>query len=163
MINEDFEDFINTGGLKHFPFGITKSKVLELLGNSSEDFNNAESSMVRYDRTEFYFYHPNPDEGLLDGIVILPFSIADEGNLEMDYRWLNEELNYEQVKKRLVENKVDFEETTHNSNDKIMKTKKGVIFFFFEEDMKINKVGRFVNPKDLKNTSSNTGYPQAGS
>ena len=51
-----FIDFLKTGTLKHFPFGIEELRVIKLLGQTDDHAEDMETSMIRYDWTEFYFY-----------------------------------------------------------------------------------------------------------
>ena len=150
MIKEDLFDFLNNGELKNFPFGSPKSLILDELGNNPDNYDDEESSYFKFDNTEFYFFHRNLDTPRLIGIVILPWPVGVDGNWEVNYRWLDKELKYSQTQQLLDQENIDFQETVVNEDDRVLITKSGVIFFFFEEDGKLNKIGRFIDIAQLE-------------
>ena len=150
MIKEDLFDFLINGELKNFPFGSPKSLILEKLGNSPDDYGDDESSYFTFDNTEFYFFHRNLDTPRLMGIVILPWPMGVDGNWDVNYRWLNEELNYAKSQELLKEENIDFQEAIINKDDHVLVTKGEVVFYFFEEDGKLNKIGRFIDIAQLE-------------
>ena len=87
--------------------------VINLLGKAGEKIESRESSMLKYDRTEFYFYHHESGLKYLNGIVIQPIPIsADKGNLRMNYYWLNKKLKYHSAKNQLELENINFIEIT---------------------------------------------------
>ncbi len=150
MIKEDLFDFLISGELKNFHFGSPKSLIIDELGSNPDNYDDEESSYFKFDNIEFYFFHRNLDTPRLIGIVILPWPVGVDGNWDVNYRWLNEELNYSQTQQILNQENIDFQEILVNEDDRALITKSGVIFFFFKEDGKLNKIGRFINIDQLE-------------
>lgn len=95
MIKENFIDFLKTGQLSHFPFGMEMNIIVDMLGEYDELIENEESSMIKYDRIEFYFYKGEKESNRLDGILIQPIPIAaNRGKLDMDYGWLDKKMDF---------------------------------------------------------------------
>jgi hypothetical protein len=152
MIIEDSIDFFRTGQLANFPFGLEKRNVITLLGDTEEQIENEESSVLKYDRTEFYFYHHKSGMKYLNGIIIQPIPIpADKGNLEMNYSWLTKNLNYLETKKKLKFESIKFIETIESAEDTlVLRTDGKVDFLFLRDDNKICKIGRYLSLDELE-------------
>ena len=152
MIIENTIDFIRTGQLINFPYGIEKRKVITLLGETEERIDNKESSMLKYDRTEFYFYHHESGIKYLTGIVIQPIPIpANKGNLKMDYSWLTKKLKFSNAKNQLKLEHIEFNEIIDRDNDSlVLRTEGKVELLFFRDDNLICKVGRYIDFEELE-------------
>src|SRR5687768_16487529 len=147
MIKENFIDFLKTGTLKHFPFGIEELRVIKMLGQTDDHAEDMESSMIRYDWTEFYFYKGDKDSSRLYGILIRPVPLAaDRFNLSMNYNWLDKKLDYTDVKEQLVQSGVKFTEIIQVSSKKenTLLTSGNVVFSFMRGGKMIESVGRFI-------------------
>src|SRR5688572_2255234 len=147
IIKEVFIDFLKTGKLNHFPYGMEEEKIIDLLGQPDEQVENEETSMIKYDRMEFYFYKGDKESKRLFGILIMPVSVSNNrSNLEMDYGWLEKELTDKQVRKLLIREGIAFDDSVsdYNKMDMVLKTEGEVVFFFSKQNHKINKVGRFL-------------------
>lgn len=151
MIIESTINFFRTGELVNIPLGTEKRMVINLLGKTGEKIESRESSMLKYDRTEFYFYHHESGLKYLNGIVIQPIPIsADKGNLRMNYYWLNKKLKYHSAKNQLKLENINFIEVADKDNDSLkLKTESGVEFLFFREDNYICKVGSYLEFEKL--------------
>src|SRR3989337_3717376 len=146
-IKEEFKYFLKTGSLKHFPYGMEEEKIIYLLGEPDEQVENEETSMIKYDRIEFYFYKGDKESKRLFGILIMPVSVSNNrSNLSMEYSWLDKELNDKQVRKHLIREGIAFDDSVsdYNKMDMVLKTEGEVVFFFSKQNHKINKVGRFL-------------------
>lgn len=157
MIKEDFVTFLKTGKLVHFPYGMEKMAVIRLLGKPDEEIENDESSMLKYDRTEFYFYKGDKDSNCLAGILIQPIPIAaSRRNLDMEYGWLDKTLDYRQTIDHLTKEGIAFKEssTGRHEQHKILITTGEVTFFFFNDPNRINKVGRFLPMEEFEQLSN---------
>ncbi len=157
MIKEDFVTFLKTGKLVHFPYGMEKLAVIRLLGKPDEEIEDDESSMLKYDQTEFYFYKGYKDSSCLAGILIQPIPIAaSRRNLDMDYLWLDKTLDYQQTIALLLEEGISFKEssTGRQEQHKIIITSGEVTFFFFNDPNRINKVGRFIPMEEFEQLGS---------
>lgn len=147
MIREYFIDFLKTGTLRHFPFGIEEWSVIKLLGQTDDHAEDLESSMIRYDWTEFYFYKGDKDSRRLYGILIRPGPMAaDRYNLSMNYHWLDKKLDYAGVKEQLIQSGIQFTEISPESSkkEKTLLTTANVLFTFAKGGKSIESVGRFI-------------------
>lgn len=157
MIKEDFISFLKSGKLSHFPYGMEKVSVTNMLGKPEEEIEDDESSMIKYDQTEFYFYKGNKDSNCLAGILIQPIPIAaSRRNLDMDYGWLSKTLDYNQIIKHLLDERISFKESSTGRHEqyKIIITAGEVTFFFFNDPNRINKVGRFIPMDEFEQLGS---------
>ena len=157
MIREDIIAFLKTGELIHFPYGMEKALLIKLLGQPDEEIEDDESSMLKYDQTEFYFYKGYKDSNCLAGILIQPIPIAaSRRNLDMDYRWLDKSLDYQQTIALLTEEGITYKEssTGRHEQHKIIITSGEVTFFFFNDPNRINKVGRFLPMEEFEQLGS---------
>ena len=147
MIKENFIDFLKTGTLKHFPFGIEELSVIKLLGPTDDHAEDMETSMIKYDWTEFYFYKGDKDSSRLYGILIHPVPLAaDRFNFSMNYHWLDKKYDYAGTKELLIQSGVEFREILPQSakQEKTLKTSGNVVFSFSKEGKNIESVGRFI-------------------
>jgi hypothetical protein len=147
MIKENFIDFLKRGTLRHFPFGIEELRVIKLLGQTDDHAEDMESSMIKYDWTEFYFYKGDKDSSRLYGILIHPVPLAaDRFNFSMNYDWLDKKLDYTGTKAQLIQSKIEFAETFSGKSkkEKTLKTKSNVVFSFSKDGKSIVSVGRFL-------------------
>jgi hypothetical protein len=157
MIKEDFIAFLTSGRLTHFPYGMEKVSVIKMLGEPEEEIEDDESSMIKYDRTEFYFYKGDKDSNCLAGILIQPIpEAAARRNLDMDYGWLDKTLDYNQSIRHLLEEGILFTEssTGRQAQHKIIITTGAVTFYFFESPNRINKIGRFMPMEEFEKLST---------
>ena len=100
-------------------------------------------SLIKYDLTEFYFGHEETQT--LYGIQITYSQPADVQKLQMDYRELVKAPGRNELKDFLNSNRIAFQEITspYDPSDQILAIEADILFFFDEEE-KLQKFGRFL-------------------
>jgi hypothetical protein len=114
MIQEQLKYFLDKGALAHIDFGISRSRLTELLGNTNCVYyaNDTDKfpSIYKYGRLEFYYMIDDLEEGL-SGIVFQPLPRpADKGNLNCNYNSWNEKLDINKAIDYLNRNNIRFQE-----------------------------------------------------
>lgn len=148
MKKEDILHFLRHGQLAHIKMGMSLKEVENLLGQNPGwkvpiSRKDKRPSLIKYDRTEFYFGHEEIQP--LYGIQITYSQPADVQKLQMDYRELVKAPNRNGLKDFLNSNKIPFQEITspYDPSDQIFALESNILFFF-DEDENLQKFGRFL-------------------
>lgn len=158
MVKENIIDFLRTGELTNFPFGSDRQTILDKLGNNPDwivtiSKKDKRPALIKYDQTEFYFNRQ--DNQRLYGVQVTYSQPADKKGLHMEYGDLRQALDYGQTKDFLTRNNVPFIETSSDfdTGTQVIKTQ-GQVSFFFSDENRLEKFGRFIygNEKKLKST-----------
>ena len=148
MIKEDILYFLRHGELNHIKMGMSLKEVENLLGQNPGwkvpiSRKDKRPSLIKYDRTEFYFGHEEIQA--LYGIQITYSQPANIQKLQMDYQELVKAPGRNGLKDFLISNKIPFQETPspYDPSDQILALETDILFFFDEEE-ELQKFGRFL-------------------
>ena len=148
MIKEDILHFLRHGQLAHVKMGMSLKEVEHLLGQNPGwkvpiSRKDKRPSLIKYDQTEFYFGHEEIQA--LYGIQITYSQPASSQKLLMDYRELVKAPARNGLKDFLTSYKIPFQEKTspYDPLDQIFALETDILFFF-DEDGKLQKFGRFL-------------------
>jgi len=171
----EIKDFIKTGNFGEFKeihFGMTRDKLIEIIGDTEhKGFTYKKSkfpSILLYGNIEFYF--EEGENGRLNGFQIIPFRPrTDKYNLKINLSFIEPKLRFdsalkildsESIKYKLVKNEFD-------SNDvRRIETEGKVQLIFTAEINKtylIHKVSKFVelNSEQIKMKQVNFSIPES--
>ena len=153
----DIVEFLKTGNFGEFKelhFGMSRSKLTEVLGETEwKVFTRKKSeyaSIYKYGKVEFYF--EEEENGRLCGIQILPISQeAELINLEIDYEFIESNLDYESTMKSLEIASVNYENVESEfDSDEVRRilTEGGVQIIFnegyFNKPNSLEKISKFI-------------------
>lgn len=150
----EIKEFLRTGNVnesKEIRFGITRNKLVEVLGDSQHQYFSSKKlkfpAIYKYGKVEFYF--ETGIKGKLYGIQILP-TIQEEDLININYSLINSNLDYrsalnylesEFINYKLIKSKFDSEDVVRIETE----GKVQLIFLKdFNEDIIIQKVHKFV-------------------
>ncbi|MGB1243266.1 MAG: hypothetical protein ACPG49_12135 [Chitinophagales bacterium] len=152
MLKENIIDFLKTGELTNFPFGISLTIVFSILGETKWTIpisrKDRRIAVAKYGQIEFYFDYGFPQK--LHGIKVIYSEMGkkgiiqrfegEKGRMKVNYQRFEGEVSYTETKKILFEHDIDFQE---DRNGQIIFTEKGVVFYFDENDF-LQTFQRFV-------------------
>ena len=148
MTKEDILHFLRHGQLAHLKMGMSLKEVENLLGPNPGwkvpiSRKDKRPSLIKYDRMEFYFGHEELQP--LYGIQITYSQPASAQKLQVNYRKLINAPGRNELKDFLHSNKIPFQEITspYDPSDQIFALESDILFFFDEEG-KLQKFGRFL-------------------
>ncbi len=155
IVKEQLKHLFKKGTLDNIHFGISRSRLVEILGNSDWIFYSNEKdnfpSIYKYGRMEFYFMHDDKDEGL-SGLVFQPLTRpGSKGNLHLNYYGWNEKLDINKAMDILNKNNIKFQEFP-NKRDldvRVLTTEGNVKIAFDSDDIPgqfyLNKIVKFID------------------
>lgn len=154
-LKEQLKYFLEKGTLEHIDFGITRSKLIEILGNTDwVHYSNEQDkfpSIYKYGRMEFYFMNDNKDEGLR-GLVFQPLTYPGTfGNFHLNHYGWNEKLDINRAIEILNKNNIKFQETPNirDLNVRVLTTEANVQIAFDSDDVPgqfyLNKILKFID------------------
>lgn len=152
------KQFLKTGNFgesKEIHFGMTRDKLIEILGDSEWiHFTGRKSkfpSIYKYGKVEFYFEEGK--DGRLCGIQILPMTKeTTSGNLKINYNF-NIYLKYKPTLKQLEKESVDYRiiKSEYDGDDVRRIETAGDVQIIFSEDFdqsfSILKISKFIHLK----------------
>ncbi|MGZ5244206.1 MAG: hypothetical protein ACXWDO_08175 [Bacteroidia bacterium] len=153
MIKEELKYFLKTGNFKNIRFGLNRTELVNLLGNSDWLYFTSDKdkfpAIYKYGRIEFYF--ENRKKGsTLSGIMFLPIPApASNGKLYCNYHHWTKRMDIDNAITFLNQNNIRFSEIINPDPEVREFITEGQVNIFFDcqeipGKFKLHKAGKFI-------------------